>query len=483
MFRIGIMTDYLFSDITNAFGKEDTNRILNKLKNKLKEKTGISDEMQEYVIECFFNYYEALKQYRGLIFLYIKNMDFNNFSSTNFKNALKKTKRLLNSSDIDEFQKNIQYVEHFQVQNELIDLLRHIVYISKKKGDSISVIREKLGIDLLRPVTKYIEVLSANDINSLIRKLDNAAKEISDDSEPIWYRGHKSNEYKLIPSLYRMKDEKRCFYSEISLRDMMEPLFKSFKVRSFGAKEIYEKGDDTCIGTLVSMQHYSVPTNILDWSTSAFNALYFAVEDYMSLSEKEKAVRVMPKDDAEIWLLNPIRMNVARGYLTSRRNENGAMGEYPIPSIYENDDEFNEYIPFSKQIDPSKVPVAVYVPHVNQRIKAQLGTFTMFSLDIKGIATEDGKSVRFESLMEMQENYKKMIEIDYKNGFVKEDYKPFLNSVRISKKCLLEVADWLKRMGISKPNMYPELTNISQALTGEIRDYWEKKQKNILNKK
>ena len=90
----------------------------------------------------------------------------------------------------------------------------------------------------------------------------------------------------------------------------------------------------------------------------------------------------------------------------------------------------------------------------------------MFSLDSKGKETEDGKNVRFEDLLDIQERYKEE---------AKEDkYSPFLINVRISKKCLLEIADWLRLMGISKPNVYPELSNISKSLTGEIRDYWEK---------
>ena len=126
----------------------------------------------------------------------------------------------------------------------------------------------------------------------------------------------------------------------------MEPLFKSFKVRAFGAKEIFEGGDNSRIGILVSMQHYSVPTNILDWTPSAFTALYFAVENYMVSSEKEKRERNIPENDAEIWILNPIRLNKARAFLTSRKLDSGTMWEYPIPSIYENEEEYKEYIPF-----------------------------------------------------------------------------------------------------------------------------------------
>lgn len=57
-----------------------------------------------------------------------------------------------------------------------------------------------------------------------------------------------------------------------------------------------------------------------------------------------------------------------------------------------------------------------------------------------------------------------------------EEYKPFLASVRISKKCIFEVADWLRSIGITKPTVYPELDNISGVLTGEIKDYCKRKE-------
>lgn len=470
IFRIGIMTDYLFSDITNNLGQRDTKEVIMELKKTLGAKTSISKEGEEYVIKSFVQYYETLKQYRSIIFLYIKNMDFESFKTSEFERSLKKTRGLLDDREADDFYKSVQYVERFQVQRGL-NTLSDFRKVANGKVYDIENIRKELSIEILSSISQQREGRFAWDVNSLIRNIDKAAKEVADATEPIWFRGHRSYKYKLLPSLYRMKDEKMNFYKGITPRDIMEPLFQSFKVRAFGAKEIFQGGDDSRIGILVSMQHYSVPTNILDWTPSAFTALYFAIEDYMFYNEKEKIERKTPEDDAEIWILNPIRLNKARALLISRKIDKGTMWEYPIPSIYENDEEYKAYIPFSTKKEPLNVPVAVYVPHVNQRIKAQLGTFTMFSLDSEGTETEDGQSVRFQDLIDFQEQYKGLVEED--------EYKPFLVSVRVSKNCLLEVADWLRRMGVSKPNVYPELSNICKSLTGEIRDYWEKKDKNI----
>lgn len=49
---------------------------------------------------------------------------------------------------------------------------------------------------------------------------------------------------------------------------------------------------------LTLMQHYGLPTRLLDWSESPLVALYFA------LSSDEDA-----KADAAVWVLNPMKLN------------------------------------------------------------------------------------------------------------------------------------------------------------------------------
>ena len=67
-------------------------------------------------------------------------------------------------------------------------------------------------------------------------------------------------------------------------------------------------------------------------------------------------------------------------------------------------------------------------------------------------------------LVELQKNYKKIVEQ------LNHEYKPFIQEVRISKECIIELADWLRQMGIEKSRIYPELTNISESVTNEINN-------------
>lgn len=76
----------------------------------------------------------------------------------------------------------------------------------------------------------------------------------------IFYRGHSNKEYELKPGIYRgdiIKNEDKIYRETI-------------------AKVPYDFKDKNTIESLALMQHYGIPTRILDLTTNALVALYFA---------------------------------------------------------------------------------------------------------------------------------------------------------------------------------------------------------------
>ncbi len=92
----------------------------------------------------------------------------------------------------------------------------------------------------------------------------------------LWFRGHAEATWNLEPLVYRAKlqdDEDHLILKERHLAQDFE---------NFGAALLTECKTDADI--YVTMQHYRMPTRLLDWSGNPLAALYFATAN----SERDK---------------------------------------------------------------------------------------------------------------------------------------------------------------------------------------------------
>jgi hypothetical protein len=125
-------------------------------------------------------------------------------------------------------------------------------------------------------------------------------------SDPLivnWYRGvGKSSSHRLVPTLYRHLNEK-VSNELLKLERVMLERFRRESILHQTVTRFMEP-EDPDFELLFFMQHYSVPTRLLDWTMNPYIGLYFAVTS----AEFDDKMNEF-KEDAAVWVLNPTAWN------------------------------------------------------------------------------------------------------------------------------------------------------------------------------
>jgi len=243
--------------------------------------------------------------------------------------------------------------------------------------------------------------------------------------ERHWFRGH--------PKIYKYLDPRifRDFYRN-QFYQKMRPDCERAVVEEFKlvAPSLYSNipGKEDDLEWLVLMQHYGVPTRLLDWTESILIALYFAVKDF-------------PKDDGEIWTLY-------RSVLNKRGSGFRGMPTLKNPFLQylakeDNHDKEDKKLEFAKKIGlPGipKAPVAFY-PILNFiRMVVQSSTFTIHPFPKNGNRIED-------ILEEEKYLFRYVIPAEYKKDLLQN-----LNS-----------------LGVKNYKIFPDLDHFAQDIISETK--------------
>ena len=89
---------------------------------------------------------------------------------------------------------------------------------------------------------------------------------------PLWFRGARNAAYDLVPSLYRHT----TVVEAEKLKELEADLMARFRHR---APPFVEQLPSEAFQLLFLMQHYGVPTRLLDWTENPNVAAFFAVEN------------------------------------------------------------------------------------------------------------------------------------------------------------------------------------------------------------
>ncbi|MGE4536362.1 MAG: FRG domain-containing protein [Desulfovibrio sp.] len=114
---------------------------------------------------------------------------------------------------------------------------------------------------------------------------------------------------------------------------------------------------------LCIMQHYGIPTKLLDWTTDPFTALFFATD----ISEAEMQRRIDEGSyGAELWILPPVMLN--QSSLFNYKN------------IFSSTD---NHVDAFLDGEGDTLPIAISAPAVEERLILQKGCFTLHGYDIR----------------------------------------------------------------------------------------------------
>lgn len=198
----------------------------------------------------------------------------------------------------------------------------------------------------------------------------------SDEGAEVFFRGHSDPKYELIPSLLRKHKNGDWQFMPNEDRLCQELLIAHYE-------EFQE--DQYTFDRLVRMQHYGLPTRLLDITSNPLVALFFACEE---LVQEEGEVVIFRINSKRIKYYNSDTVSCISNISNLTFEQKGGI-DYSLSQ-----GEFNELVViksllhhiksekgfFESRIDPSdlKSIVCVKAKRNNLRIKSQSGAFLLF---------------------------------------------------------------------------------------------------------
>jgi hypothetical protein len=292
-------------------------------------------------------------------------------------------------------------------------------------------------------------------VRSLAQYIETVQDIAASEEGSIWLRGHSNATYRLLPSALRETipvvgplghplrgDESIRASGTVSTGPSPERILDDFKRRALPFVEVLPRND---FEWLFLMQHHGAPTRLLDWTTNALVALYFAVEriqDAYSRTEGPGEQLNEGHDEfdngsAAVFVMNPRALNKAF--------HTNIADPVDIAANYAHWEPYSRPMDIPTQNFDTYGPVCIVAPHVSPRIRAQSGQFTLHGTNLDPI--------------------------DYYN-----DARPLLTKVLIAFGDAVRVRSELSTVGITPSFIFPGLDGVAKEVReNESRVFaWER---------
>jgi len=129
-------------------------------------------------------------------------------------------------------------------------------------------------------------------VNDVLKWVEEVSKEWRINSEHqypvhLWFRGNRSPGHQLVPSIFRLQEEKKCTIKKISSYYVDIQPEKSSKMYEEGGLYIHlinrlpeiRSEFPSVLDILSLFRHYELPCRLLDWTENVLIALWMASED------------------------------------------------------------------------------------------------------------------------------------------------------------------------------------------------------------
>ncbi|WKV51519.1 FRG domain-containing protein [Dickeya fangzhongdai] len=201
----------------------------------------------------------------------------------------------------------------------------------------------------------------------------------------VFYRGHSNkSKYKLEPSLFRKDDEGNPLYLESE-----HLLYKELIVSNSADFQF----DNNTLDILVRMQHYSLPTRLLDITSNPLIALYFSCKS--ALSEDGEVIIFSMKQSDVKYFDSDVASCIANLARLPKKDKDDVNFDHPnfneqtaIKKLGHFIREEKSYFEMNIQAEDLRKIICVKGKKSNARISSQSGAFILYGLD--AVMSEEG---------------------------------------------------------------------------------------------